>query len=69
MVNELHPTLKEELFFYQYGNLVNKLEFIQNIGDNQCKWAIVRCIKKIIFGKGDNIFYDDYISESIYLIE
>lgn len=69
MVNELHPTLKEELFFYQYSNLINKLDFIQNITNNECKWAIVRGLKKLVFGKGDKIFNDDYISESIYFIE
>ncbi len=69
IVNELHPTLKEELFFYQYGELIKKLEFIQNISHSECKWAIVRSLKKIMFGKGDLIYNDNYISESIYFIE
>jgi CRP-like cAMP-binding protein len=69
MVNDLHPTLKEELFFYQYGDLIKKLDFIQNISHSECKWAIVRSLKKIMFGKGDLIYNDDYISESIYFIE
>ena len=69
IVNELHPTLKEELFFYQYGELIKKLEFIQNISHSECKWAIVRSLKKIMFGKGDLIYNDNYISGSIYFIE
>jgi hypothetical protein len=45
------------------------VDFIQNISHSECKWAIVRSLKKIMFGKGDLIYNDDYISESIYFIE
>lgn len=51
MINEIPPTLKEELIFYQYGKLVEQLEILQDIRDNDCIWAILQKLSKAIFDK------------------
>jgi len=40
MINELTPTLKEDVLFNQFGFLIKSLEFFQDIKESQCWWNI-----------------------------
>lgn len=68
LINELPPTLKEELFFHQFGALIDNLEFLQDLENNECTWGIVKNLKKIRYEKGDKIYHDKDLSETLYLI-
>jgi len=57
LINELPPTLKEELFFHQFGGLIDNLNFLQDL-DNDCTWGIVKALKKIHYERGDKIYHD-----------
>lgn len=67
LINELPPTLKEELFFHQYGGLIDHLNFLQDLG-NDCVWGIVKALKKINYEKGDTIYLDGDLSEHLFII-
>ena len=67
LINELPPTIKEELFFHMYGSLLESLEFFQQL-DNDCTWAIIKCLKKVKYDKGDKIYHDKDLSDNMYLI-
>ena len=68
LINELPPTLKEELFFHQFGSLIDNLEFLQDLENNECTWGIVKNLKKIKYERGDKIYHDNDLSETLYLI-
>lgn len=68
LINELPPTLKEELFFHQFGSLIDNLEFLQDLENNECTWGIVKNLKKIRYERGDKIYHDNDLSETLYLI-
>ena len=68
MFMDLPPTLKEELFFFQFGNLVNKLNFFTEIQEQELKWAIVKQLNKISYERGDKVYNDQELSETIYFI-
>jgi hypothetical protein len=38
IIHELPPNFKEELFFYQYGDVIKDLQFFQNVDSNEAKW-------------------------------
>lgn len=67
LINDLPPTIKEEIFFYQFGNIINQLQFLQEL-DNDCVWGIVKHLKKIMYLNHDKIYNDDDLSETMYLI-
>lgn len=68
MINELPPTLKEEVFFNQFGNLIQSLDFFNLLGDNECKWGLVREMSKLEYNKGDKIYNDQELADSIFLV-
>lgn len=68
LIAELPPTLKEEVFFHQYGRLIEQFEFFQDLERSECIWGMVRHLSKISFGQGDIIYADNELSETMYLI-
>lgn len=67
LINELPPTIKEELFFHQYGGLLDNLHFLQDL-ENDCVWGIVKALKKINYEKGDKIYHDKDLAETMFMI-
>jgi CRP-like cAMP-binding protein len=67
MISELTPTLKEEIFYHQFGNLINDLEFLQDL-ENDITWGIVKNLKKVKYEHNDRVYNDGELSESLYLI-
>jgi signal-transduction protein with cAMP-binding, CBS, and nucleotidyltransferase domain len=47
--------------------LIESLNFLQDL-ENDCTWGIVRNLKKIRFEKGDKIYQDKELSETMFLI-
>jgi len=69
MIDELPSTLKEEVFYHQYGSLMLKLYFFQNLNENSSfRWAVVRKLKKIKLDKTDDIYKDQDLADTMYLI-
>lgn len=68
MLNELPPTLKEEVFFNQYGSLIERLEFFRLLRSYECKWRFVKEMSKLEYNRGDKIYDDGEFADSIYLI-
>lgn len=68
MLNELPSTLKEEVMFHQYGAIIKKFHFFEKVNNNDFVWGAVKCLKKISFDKNDTIYFDDSISDCMYLI-
>ena len=62
MINELPPTLKEEVFFNQFGDLIQSLDFFNLLGNNECKWGLVREMSKLEYNKGDEIYNDQELA-------
>jgi len=69
MVQELPPTLKEEVFFHQFGDLIQKQKFLSDMESNECVWGIVRNLEKIKYEKNDKIFQNQELSEMMYMIK
>ena len=67
MVNELPPTLKEEVLFHQYGSIIKRFQFFKS-QNNQFVWLTVKCLTKIAFDKSEIIYHDDSISDCMYFI-
>jgi len=67
MISELPPTLKEEIFYHQFGTLIYDLPFLQDL-DNDCTWGIVKCLKKVKYEANDKIYNDGELSDALYLI-
>jgi hypothetical protein len=59
IVKELPPTLKEEVLFHQYGGIMFKFTFFENIGNNDFVWSILQKVTQISFDRGDVIYVDD----------
>lgn len=68
IIKELPPTLKEEVLFHQYGKIMFKFAFFENMGNNDFVWSILQKINKITFDRGDTIYTDDKYANSMYLI-
>jgi hypothetical protein len=68
IIMELPPTLKEEVLFHQYGKIMFKFAFFENINNNDFVWSILQKIIKISFDRGDVIYTDDKYANSMYLI-
>ena len=68
MINELTPTLKEDVLFNQFGFLIKSLEFFQDIKESQCWWNIAQLMQKIQYDGNDKIYQDGQISDTIYFI-
>jgi len=47
IMNEMPSTLKEEMIFYQYGQLIKDLTFFEDIRDNDLVWAILQRLNKV----------------------
>ena len=41
LTNELPPNIKEEIFFHQYGFLVNDISFFSDVGSMEFTWNLV----------------------------
>ena len=41
IVKEIPATLKEEVLFHQFGNLMFKFSFFEKIGNNDFVWSIL----------------------------
>ena len=67
MINNLPNNYKEELFYFQYGNLIEKLIFLKEL-PIELTWALVENLKKVQYNKGDVIFEKNELSDSIYFI-
>jgi len=69
MIDELPPTLKEEVFYHQYGQLMQKFYFFQNQAENSFRWAVVRKLRKISYDRtADVIFTDQDLADGMYFI-
>ena len=67
MIYELPASLREDLFYHQFGNIILKFEFLTNLQIDSA-WSIVKNLKKISFFKNDLIYSDNSLSSSMYLI-
>ena len=47
MISELPGTLREELLFHKYGNIVLKYHFLQKVENHNFVWDILKDLKKI----------------------
>ena len=68
MIDDLPPTMKEEVLFFQFGKLIDEFSFLYDLGDQNCIWNIMRILRKSTFEKLDTIYADGTFSETIYLI-
>ena len=68
LINELPSTLKEEMIFYQFGKLINQLEFFETIRDNDCIWAILSRLSRIKYDFNQQIYAEGEPGEIIYFI-
>lgn len=68
MLNELPSTLKEEVFFHQFGSIIKKFDYFEKFRNNDLTWAIVKAFKKISFTPGDVIYADNSVADCMYFI-
>ena len=68
MIDELPPTMKEEVLFFQFGKLIDEFAFLYDIKDQNCVWNLMRIVKKVTFERFDYIYHDGAFSETIYLL-
>ena len=68
LINELPPTLKEELYYHQFGSLIDNLAFLKDMDNNEITWGIVKKLKKIRYQRNDKIYHDKDLSETLFLI-
>ena len=47
MIEEFPIVLKEQIYFEQYDAIINISKFLQDIGDQECVWILVRHMKII----------------------
>jgi CRP-like cAMP-binding protein len=67
LIQEMPPTLKEEIFYHQFGSLISDLAFLQNL-DNDITWGIVKQLKKVKYEHNDRIYADGEVSDALFMI-
>lgn len=68
MISELPGTLKEELLFHKYGNILLKYHFLNKVENYNFVWGILKDLKKIQFELSDNIYLDNALATGFYLV-
>ena len=68
MIGELPGTLKEEILFFKYGNIIQKYHFLNKVENYNFVWDILKDLKKISFDMSDSIYLDNALATGIYLI-
>ena len=68
LVDELPSTIKEEILFHQYGQLISRFDFFQTLQNNDFVWGILRNLSKTTYDKFDIIYKDNQIANAMYFI-
>lgn len=63
----MQPTLKEEVFYIQFGDILEKFDFFDDL-EIDCAWNIVKNLKKIAYDKGNVIYNDQELSDTMFFI-
>lgn len=66
---ELPTTLREEVFFYRFGGLLNNIDFLKAYVHTDFAWQMVQKLRKIKVDKDDIIYWEGDFSEEIYFIK
>lgn len=48
--------------------LTEKLEFMTDLGNQNCMWMMVRHLKKVSYNQGDYVYKNGELSEILYMI-
>lgn len=67
LIAELPPTMKEILFYHQYGDSIIKFDYLMKLPIDAA-WTIVKKMKKISFEEGDMIYEDNSLASCFFLI-
>lgn len=68
MMEQLPSVLKEDVYFHQYGHLIEHSLFLQEFENSDVIWIIVRFLKKQQHELGDYVYRQNEISDNLYLI-
>ena len=62
LTNVLPPNLKEEIFFHQYGFLVQEFSFLRSVDNMDFTWSLVSNLQKIRYMRNDVLYTNGFIS-------
>jgi CRP-like cAMP-binding protein len=68
MIEQLPSVLKEDVYFHQYGKLIESSQFLQEFENSDLIWVVVRHLKKQTHELGDYIYKQDEISDNLYMM-
>ena len=69
LTNELPPNLKEEIFFHQYGFLVQEITFLRSVDNMDFTWSLVSNLQKIRYMRNDVLYTNGFISQTLFFIQ
>ena len=68
LLEELPASLKEEVLYKQYGQLVEGVKLLHESDDNEFVWALVMLAQIVHYGKDDTIYWYNDFAENFYMI-
>lgn len=68
MLEQLPSVLKEDVYFFQYGKLIENSLFLREFENSDVIWILVRYLKKQSNELGDYVYRQNEISDNMYMV-